>query len=88
MSNLSRDALLRKIQELSFVKVECELFLDTHPECKMALDHYRKAIEELDTYMEEYQMKYGPILATASHGDRWSWVETPWPWQLEKGEAR
>ena len=31
-------ALLERIQKLSFVKCELELYLDTHPTCRAALD--------------------------------------------------
>ena len=79
---MNKSELMRKIQELSFAKVETELFLDTHPECKLALDFYRKTTDELDMAMTEYQNKYGPIVAGASIGDTWTWVEGAWPWQM------
>ena len=78
---MSKNELMRKIQELSFAKVETELFLDTHPECKLALEYYQKTVDELDNAMEEYQNAYGPIVASAQMGNRWSWCDTPWPWQ-------
>lgn len=76
--------LLRKIQELSFAKDEAQLFLDTHPECKMALDFFRKTTDELDVAMTEYQNKYGPITADTAMGDKWTWCDGPWPWQTHK----
>lgn len=78
----SRAQLLRKIQELSFVKVEIELYLDTHPDSIVAMEHYREATEALDAYMAEFSAAYSPI--TAREGimnDRWAWVDKPWPWQ-------
>ena len=86
---MTKDALLRKIQELSFAKVECELFLDTHPDCRQALDYYHRLIDELGAYVMEYENAYGPLTAAASIGDKWTWVDGPWPWQLsEKGEKK
>lgn len=76
--------LLRKIQELSFARHEAQLFLDTHPECKMALDYFHKMTEELDRVMTEYQNKYGPLVADAVMGDKWTWCDGPWPWQMHK----
>ncbi len=89
-NTMSADMLLRKIQELSFAKVECELFLDTHPDCRQALDYYHRLVDELDGYLMEYQNTYGPLVATASMGDRWTWVDGPWPWQMNgaKGDKR
>ncbi len=77
-----REMLLKKIQALSFTKVECELFLDTHPDCQAALSHYRDIVAQLDTAMSEYQNKYGPLFAEGSMGDRWTWIDGPWPWQM------
>ena len=78
-----KNALLKKIQALSFVKVETELFLDTHPDCTTALNYYKDILEELDELMTEYQNKYGPLFAEGVVGDRWSWVDGKWPWQTE-----
>ena len=84
-TNLTASELYRKIQELSFVKVELELFLDTHPDSKVAMDYYRDTVDALKNYMTAYQTQYGPIHAEAGvMGDRWHWVDKPWPWQNEK----
>ena len=84
---MNRDDLMRRIQALSFAKVEAELFLDTHPECLAALDYYHSVAEELDAAVAEYQESYGPIRAEGSARDRWSWADSPWPWQ-QMGEGR
>lgn len=83
MDNMGKEALLKKIQALSFAKVETELYLDTHPDSKSALDYYRGVLNQLDAAMTEYQNKYGPLFAEGVVGDRWSWVEGAWPWQLD-----
>ena len=83
MDNMSKESLMKKVQELSFAKVETELYLDTHPESKEALNYYRDILSRLDDAMTEYQNKYGPIFAEGVVGDRWSWVEGAWPWQLQ-----
>ena len=85
MNHTERDTLKRKIQELSFARLECQLFLDTHPECMNALEHFKKYDTELATLTAEYESKYGPLTPAAVLGDRWSWVDTPWPWQIENG---
>ena len=83
MDNLTKNDLLRKVQALSFAKVETELYLDTHPESTQALNYYKKILEQLDDAMTEYQNKYGPLFAEGVVSDRWTWVEGAWPWQLE-----
>lgn len=83
MDNLSRTELLRKVQALSFAKVETELYLDTHPDSQQALSYYKEILGKLDEAMTEYQNKYGPLFAEGVVGDRWAWVEGAWPWQLD-----
>ena len=83
MDNQSRTELLRKVQALSFAKVETELYLDTHPDSQQALNYYRKILDELDVAMTEYQNKYGPLFADGVVGDRWTWVEGTWPWEID-----
>ena len=85
---MNKEALLRQIQELSFRKTEAELFLDTHPDCKDALDFYRRTVTALMTATEEYNNKYGPLTAAANTADTWDWIKSPWPWQIENGEGR
>lgn len=88
--------LLRKISEMSFVKTELELYLDTHPTCKMALDMYHKTVDELKLLTETYKNLYGPLVAGDSvNTESWSWVNMPWPWHegngavdSDKGEGR
>ncbi len=84
MDKLTKEGLLRKVQALSFAKVEAELYLDTHPDSKTALDYYKNTLSELDDAMTEYQNKYGPLFAEGVVGDSWTWVEGAWPWHYEK----
>lgn len=83
MNGNSRDALMRRIQQLAFAKTETELFLDTHPDCRPALDFYHRILAELDAAMLEYNASHGPIVAAESSTERWDWVDTPWPWQTD-----
>ena len=80
-----RMQLLLKIQELSFVTVDLNLYLDTHPDDTRALDHYKKATEELHIQMKQYEEIYGP-LSNFGHGMEtgrtWRWINNPWPWDM------
>ena len=78
---MTKEELMDKIHALSFAMTEAQLFLDTHPDCRAALDYFRSAKDELDMAMTEYQNKYGPLLADMSVGDKWAWIDGPWPWQ-------
>ena len=76
-------ALMKKIQSLAFAKVESELFLDTHPECRQALEYYKDVVRNLKEATEEYSAKYGPITATDVQGDKWTWANGGWPWHIK-----
>ena len=80
-NDMNRDELMNRIHALSFAMTEAQLFLDTHPECRDALTYYRSLTADLDTAMTEYQNKYGPLFADMTVGDKWTWIDGPWPWQ-------
>ena len=84
MDKMKKDALLQKIQELSFVKTELELFLDAAPDNKTALDHFHKTLDALIAATEEYEANYGPITTAGVSRARWNWIDGPWPWQREE----
>ena len=49
--------LAEKIRALGFVKAEIELYLDTHPDCIIALDYYHRTVDELKRLVEEYLVR-------------------------------
>ena len=75
--------LKRRIAAYDFALVEMNLYLDTHPDDKEALElmyAYRRKRTEL---VEVYESQFGPYENFAVHvqnPDRWSWVDDPWPW--------
>lgn len=81
LSEMSAEQLLKKLQALAFAKVECELYLDGHPECGAALDKYRSIIKEYGELASRYENTVAPIRAENISDERWTWVDTPWPWQ-------
>lgn len=83
---MNRKELLKKIQELAFAKAETELFLDTHPDDKAALETFYRYREELRMVMEEYEGKYGPLTADGVSGERFTFCDMPWPWHTDDGK--
>ena len=74
--------LAEQIRALCFVKTELELYLDTHPGCRTALDYYYRTVNELKRLTEEYENTVGPLTAMGNvSADQWHWVDGPWPWQ-------
>lgn len=84
MNGLSREKLMRIIQETSFAIDDCKLFLDTHPDDQEALEFYQKCRCLRQEAWEEYTVKYGPLSAyDVNAANIWTWNCGPWPWQVE-----
>lgn len=60
---------------LPFAAWEMRLFLDTHPNDKMALETYNKLCA----------MGGGNNYACngIQNGESWTWINDPWPWEAE-----
>lgn len=81
-----RMALKRRIHALDFALWEWHLFLDTHPEDAEAMAKRQELKEVRKEAVAAYEEQYGPYNATAKRimGNRWSWVDSPWPWEYGK----
>lgn len=78
---MKKTDLLRRVQELSFALDEAALFLDTHPQNPAALDYFYRRREELKKAVDAYEGTIGPLTNRTVEGERWSWLDGPWPWQ-------
>lgn len=56
-----QELLLRSLQQCDFTLYELQLYLDTHPNCKRAMEQYRKHLEMKQKAEKMYVEKYGPI---------------------------
>jgi len=77
--------LLRRIQELEFVAVEINLYLDTHPNDTRAITEYNRVHDELMQAAEQYERICGPLMGfgqSRNNGNSWLWAEQPWPWEM------
>ena len=80
----SRKELLNQINTVSFAVNDIQLYLDTHPDDEEALAYFHKCKEQRVIAWEEYAACYGPLTIDSmdeSCGDRWNWINEPWPWQ-------
>ena len=79
-----RKKLYRMIQQVSFVLYETALYLDTHPHCRPALEHFRRYNTRLRELTEKYESRFGPLTMYGQNDcDSWQWSETPWPWEFD-----
>jgi spore coat protein JB len=80
----TQNELFRKIQILEFVVHDTALYLDTHPMDQEALCYYHKYRELLKAAVAEHNACYGPMTADAVESkNKWTWIEKPWPWEME-----
>lgn len=77
------DDLKERLKALSFAVLETVLYLDGHPDCQAALEHYNMLIEELEEVTERYEQKYGPLTIYSNSKNTWEWISSPWPWESE-----
>lgn len=82
MNENEREKMLKRVQICDFVLADTALFLDTNPDDKEALDHYKKYMAIRVDTVKDYVSRFGPI----EHGDHdgsdhWKWVDGPWPWE-------
>jgi len=80
-----QSSMLIKVQEMQFVALELNLYLDTHPCDKDALNDFDCAVERLKTYVNSYEEQYGPLVNFGMDGyakGTWKWANSPWPWEL------
>ncbi len=74
---------LHDIMKLCFTLRETALYLNTHPCDEEALAYFRKTACMLDAAKDEYEATVGPITWKVNEGCKtWSWVASPWPWEL------
>jgi spore coat protein JB len=79
--NNERDSLLGQIQMYHFNITDLNLYLDLYPNDTKALqlfENYSSALKELCT---QYEMKYGPLMVNNTTGNRFNWIDNPWPWE-------
>ena len=75
--------LLKLIQNYSFVVTETVLYLDTHPHCRAALQHYHTYCKLYNEALAAYEEKFGPLTMYNNESvNCWKWVSEPWPWEL------
>lgn len=79
---MDKDKLFRTIQMYGFAIDEVSIYLDTHPNCRNALNYYHKYNELRKAAIEEYNRLYGPLTSRqVNSNDCWTWTDDPWPWE-------
>ena len=81
-NNVSKKRLMREIMEVDFVLKELNLFLDTHPDNRHALEKFQRYEILSAKLKEEYQKMFGPLTPSVNGNlESWEWLCGPWPWE-------
>lgn len=83
---LNKQELLRQIQELGFVALELNLFLDTHPDDEAALNDFCYITNNLNQLKQLYCQNFGPLINFGNSmlsKNTWTWAseDDKWPWE-------
>ena len=79
-----KSLLLKEIQAEDFALYETALYLDTHPTCALALEHYAQHQSAVMELKSQYERRFGPLTIYGNHDTAcWNWVSDPWPWEKE-----
>ena len=79
-----RERLLKVIQMHNFACYDVALYLDSHPTCQNALRYFEKHKQLREEATALYNRQFGPLTtAELCNPNRWTWVEGPWPWEME-----
>ncbi len=83
---MERDELLKQLSILDFWAVDLQLYLDTHPDDKEAIQKYNEINIEAAKVRSVYEMNFGPLCSyrSLSNPDIWSWgTDELWPWNKD-----
>ena len=73
---------LKELMALDFKLYDLQLYLDTHPFDRDALEIYQELAEEAEKVRAEYEEMYGSLKAKNAATDcEWLWIKNPWPWE-------
>ena len=80
-----KERLLYQVIAYSFAINDLNLYLDLHPDNKEVLSLFKKYVREAKELSEEYVKKYGPLEVTEVMGNKFNWIDSPWPWDSKGG---
>ena len=83
MKPMCKAELRQFIDQVSFMIDDITLFLDTHPDCREAIDAYNHFKMMRCEAVSDYVKQYGPLNRyDVDTCDDWNaWIDGPWPWE-------
>lgn len=79
-----RKRLMQVIQSCDFALTDIVLYLDSHPYCQKGLAYFEKHKRMREEAAARYNKLFGPLnMRENCDPNRWTWVDGPWPWEME-----
>ena len=78
---------MNELQALGFAIQELALYLDTHRDDAEALEMYRTYQKMLVEGKKRYEREYGPLNHMSESGEKYRWLDDPWPWEYSKNKG-
>ena len=72
---------LAELQTMAFAIQELALYLDTHRNDTEALEMYRLYQKMYMDGKNAYEKDHGPLNHMSVSGDKYRWLDDPWPWE-------
>ena len=72
---------LVELQTMGFAIQELALYLDTHSDDKDALELYRTYQRMYLDGKKMYEKEFGPLNHMSVSGEKYRWLDDPWPWE-------
>ena len=78
--NSEKEEMLFNIMEYSFMMHDLNLYLDVHPNDKLALNKFNEYRNKANELIRKYEREYGPFVVSESDtNETFNWV-VKWPW--------
>lgn len=82
-TGVSKEALMNEIMALNFSIIDLNLYLNTHPCDRTAINYYNLYVQKYMMLVDRFQKMFGPItMGTFQSRCPWQWVENEWPWEI------
>ena len=83
MQNSDQARMFHRIDVISFICIEMQLYLDTHPYEEDAIAYFNRNMQRLNQLKREYSRMYTPLTLAYADTDsqKWKWVLDPMPWE-------
>lgn len=79
-----REILLKKLSSYQFMMDDLQLYLDTHPNDTQTLAKIKELTEMFEPLRKTFEAKYGPLFNDDTQKNKWTWINSPWPWENEE----